>query len=210
MLFIIPGIWIFLLLVFSIYAYLLDNKTGMSALAMSWYLARGKWFIIAGRFIACLAAIFAVIFLLTVILVLSLSSMNLEPTTIFWDMLGSLLGLLLAYSFYTIYLYFLYQSLKLAASSDVYESIYPRIRKRIMFFCSLALSSLVYLLSFRAHQSKVSRTRYGIQVLYLPASSRRPPLYWSGCNKLINLCLMELTGNAHIKLPVQDMFLVSA
>lgn len=105
-----PGLYLAVVLAFSLWAVVLDNKSGSDALKQSRDLVRGRWWAVFGR----LAALIVIVWIVIALPANILQSLGLE----IWGSLYALAISLLTTPFAVAYSYLLYQALK-GKSMDV-------------------------------------------------------------------------------------------
>lgn len=142
LLFIVPGLLLATLLIFSPFVYLAENEKGMRAVLKSAWYAKSKWFVINGHFVVLAALLFIPYQILTMLAVRRDSAMQtpytpLEPVAQF----ASFIVIAFLLPFILTYLYHLYMRVR-ARRGNV--SFTPRLRVKGILV-TVALLGWLYL-----------------------------------------------------------------
>ncbi len=149
LLFIVPGMWLWVLLMFSSYALVGEHERGMKSLIRSYYYVRGLWWPIFGRFIFIILVIFVVSFVVSLIANLlgaSTASFSIESIalqkqgiSIVASIAGQLFSDFVSTPITIIFLFFLYQSVRAHKPGGPTHEEERTIRKTLGIFITIGL-----------------------------------------------------------------------
>lgn len=150
LLFIIPGIFLSIMLSLSMYILVSENSRGFSALVASWSYVKGYWGAVFIRFIAFLLCVFVLIIIFGLLIVgvefANLFSGAVPQPSFIGQFLNLILGDLILTPLGIIYMYFIYGSLQQAKAAVPLDVDREKIKKSLFIFMGISILFFVVIL----------------------------------------------------------------